>query len=302
VSAVEAVLVDPEVTQPGVYEMPEDVYHRDPVPGGSLSSSGARRLLPPSCPAIFRREQLHGRPPKRAFDLGHAAHKAVLGVGAAVVEVKADNWRTKAAQETQQAAYADGKVPLLTTEVQQVEAMAAAIREHPIASALFDPARGGKPEQSLFWQHQQRVATPEGVQQVWRRARLDWLPALTASGRLILSDYKTAACAEPTAFAKSVFNLGYHQQAAWYMDAARALGLSDDIAFVFVVQEKTAPYPVSVCELDHDALHIGRILNQRALALYADCTRTGRWPGYSEQVELISPPAWVVREFADTTP
>ncbi|WP_100499403.1 PD-(D/E)XK nuclease-like domain-containing protein [Geodermatophilus chilensis] len=294
------VLAAPEVTEPGVYpDLHEDDYHADPVPGGSLSSSGARKLLPPSCPAIFRHEQLHGSPKKRTFDLGHAAHKAVLGVGADVVTVDADDWKTKAAREQRDTAHAAGKVPLLAHEVAQVDAMAAAIRQHPMASALFNPERGGKPEQSLFWRQQIPVATPDRQQQVWRRARLDWLPKLTPGGRLILADYKTAACAEPGAFRKTAFNLGYHVQAAWYIDAVSALGLAEDIAFVFVVQEKTAPYPVTVCELDHDALRIGRVLSQQALSIYADCQRTDRWPGYSDQVELISPPPWVVNEFKD---
>jgi hypothetical protein len=303
-TAAEA-LAPTQVTKPGIYaDMPEEVYHSDPVPAESLSSSGARKLLPPSCPAIYRYERDHGAGHKRTFDLGHAAHKAVLGIGADVVEVDADDWRTKAAREHRDAAYAAGKVPLLAAEVAQVEAMAAAIRLHPMAAALFDHARGGKPEQSLFWQQQVLVTTPEGPQPtpVWRRARLDWLPKLTKSGRLILADYKTAACAEPGKFARAVFDHGYHQQAAWYIDAVSALGLADDIAFVFVVQEKTAPYPVTVCELDVDALRIGRILNQRALSIFADCQRTGRWPGYSDQVELVSPPPWVAREFADTAP
>jgi hypothetical protein len=281
------------ITEPGVYDgIPDDVYHGDPVPEGSLSASGAKRLLPPSCPAIFRHEQDNGRAPKRAFDLGHAAHAKVLGVGAEVVTVDADDWRTKAAREARDEAYAEGKTPLLACEVEQVDAMAAAIRANPVASALFDHARGGKPEQSFFWR--------DNFHGVWRRARLDWLPDLTASGRLVLADYKTAACAEPRKFERSVFDLGYHLSAAWYIDAVKTLGVAEDIAFLFVVQEKTAPYPVTVCQLDYDALRIGRILAQRALGIYADCQETGHWPGYSEQVELISPPPWVAREFADT--
>ncbi|MGW9447058.1 hypothetical protein, partial [Bacillus mobilis] len=48
------------ITRPGVYDgIPEAVYHRDPVPGGSLSSSGARKLLAPSCPALFKYDQEH---------------------------------------------------------------------------------------------------------------------------------------------------------------------------------------------------------------------------------------------------
>jgi hypothetical protein len=41
------------ITQPGVYDLPADVYHADPVPpelGGSLSSSGAKLLLPRPAP------------------------------------------------------------------------------------------------------------------------------------------------------------------------------------------------------------------------------------------------------------
>lgn len=67
------------VTEPGVYDdMPEHVYLADPVPGGSLSFSGAKALLPPSCPALYRHQRDHGRPPKPAFDFGHAVHSMVL--------------------------------------------------------------------------------------------------------------------------------------------------------------------------------------------------------------------------------
>ena len=63
-----------ELTEPGQYGgVTPEVYHADPVFGGSLSSSGARALLPPSCPALFRHKQLHGEPPKAEFDFGHAA-------------------------------------------------------------------------------------------------------------------------------------------------------------------------------------------------------------------------------------
>jgi hypothetical protein len=47
------------ITEPGVYDIAEDHYHADPVPGGSLSNSGAKKLLPPSCPAKFAYEREH---------------------------------------------------------------------------------------------------------------------------------------------------------------------------------------------------------------------------------------------------
>ena len=268
------------LTVPGVYDdLDEATYHAHPA----LSASGAKRLLPPSCPAIYKYERDHGRPPKKEYDLGHAAHKLVLGRGAEIAVVDADSWRTKAAQEAQKTAHAEGRIPLLAHEHRQVQAMAERLRAHPVAKALFDPGRGGKPEQSLFWHD-----TRHGVD---RRARLDWLPAAT-DGRMILPDYKTAKSAEPRAVAKAVADYAYHQQAAWYIDAAQALGLADDVAFVFVFQEKTPPYLVTVAELDAQALHVGRVLNDRALEVFAECSAHDTWPGYSDDVELISLPAW----------
>src|SRR5580704_1506717 len=202
--------------QAGVYDgMAEDIYHGDPVPRGSLSSTGARRLLPPSCPAKFRYEAANPPPAKDHLELGSAAHKMVLGAGAEIVVIKAKDWRGGAARDERDAARAEGFLPLLTAEYQQVQAMAAAIRAHPIAAALFNPERG-KPEQSLFWQD------PET--DVWCRSRFDWLPDLSARERLIITDYKTSVSADPRAFAKSAANYGYHQQDPFYRDGARVLG------------------------------------------------------------------------------
>ena len=67
------------IVDPGVYTLPADEYHADPVKGGSLSSSGARKIL--ECPARFRWERDHPPVPTDAFNFGHAAHKLVLGAG-----------------------------------------------------------------------------------------------------------------------------------------------------------------------------------------------------------------------------
>jgi hypothetical protein len=266
----------------GVYDMDEATYHGDPVPGGSLSSSGARKLLPPSCPARFAYEREHPPAPKDVFDLGAAAHSLVLGKGAQVTVVEADDWRTKAAKDARAEARDAGYVPLLTAEWAQVQAMAAAIRAHPLASALL--CRGDvQAEQSYFW-HDEAFG-------IWRRARFD--SARQGPNRLIITDYKTTTSADPASFARSVANYGYHQQAAWYLDAADAC-LGEDAAFVFVAQEKTPPYLVTVCELDGPALLAGVTLNRRAMEIYRDCTEAGAWPGYQpdDGIALISLPSW----------
>jgi PDDEXK-like domain of unknown function (DUF3799) len=272
------------ITEPGVYTMDEADYHADPVPGGSLTSSGARKLL--ASPARFDYDREHPPAPTPAMELGTAAHKLVLGTGPPIVTVEADDWRTKAAKEAAAAAREAGAVPLLTAEHDQVQAMAAALRDHPIAAALFDP-EGGDPEQSLFW-----VDERTGV---WMRARLDWLRHTVTGRRLIIGDYKTAASASPEAFAKAVANFGYHQQAPFYCDGAAALGLDPDPGFLFVVQEKTPPYLVAVYELDALATEAGRARNRRAAEMFRDCTEAGVWPGYPGEIGLISLPPWATR-------
>ena len=270
------------ITVPGVYDIPADVYHADPVEGGSLSSTGARRIL--ESPARFRYEQLHPSPSTKAFDVGHAAHQLVLGAGPELVLVDVALWNTKAVKEEVAAIRARGAVPLKLDEYTAVHQMAAAIQAHPLARRLFDPA-GGQPEQVLFW-----VDEDTGVN---RRAMLDF-----RRGRVIV-DYKTTISASPTAFSRSVGNYGYHQQDPYYRDGVTALGLAEDPAFLFVVQEKEPPYLVAVYDLDDEAIRTGRERNRLALERYRDCTAAGIWPGYPHDIVTVSLPRWAERQYQE---
>lgn len=270
-----------------VREILAEEYHRHP----SLSSTGARRLMPPSCPALFKWEQDHPVD-KWEFDLGRAAHKIVLGddLGEDIKIVDAPDWRTKAAREARDDARCNKITPVLRKEYDQVLEMARVIGQHPLASRLLDP-EGGKPEQSLFWVDEQT-----GVP---CRCRIDWLRS-QRRGRMIIVDYKTADSAERSKFARSAMNFGYHQQHAWYVDGVAAVGLDPDPAFLFIVQEREAPYLVNVIELEPEDVEIGRHLNRQALEIYADCIRTGRWPSYSENAVDHAPlPGYYRNQFED---
>jgi len=271
----------------GLYDaIPDATYHASPA----LSVSGAKRLLPPSCPSRYRWERDHPVQ-KDVFDFGKAAHAQVLGTGAEIVVVDADTWQTKAAKEAKAAAYAEGKTPLLAKDKACVDGMAAALRAHPVASALFDPDTGA-PEQSGVW-----FDTTHGV---WRRMRLDWLPD-TDGGRLLVPDYKSCASAEPGAIAKAVATYHYEMQDAWYTDGLHALGIADDIAFLFVFQEKTPPYLITIAQLDLEAVRIGRVLNDRALQVFAECEATDTWPTYTDDVTTISLPGWATYQMQEIT-
>lgn len=276
------------ITEPGVYELTDAEYHADPVAGGSLSSTGARRLLPPSCPAKFKwllDHPVH----KDEFDLGHAAHLAVLGAGPEIVVVDADSWHSQAARDAKADAYAAGQVPLLVAQAEVVAAMADALKQHPLASALFRPG-SGLPERTLVWRD---VTTG-----VWCRARPDWLRHPVAGQRLVIPDYKTTTNAHPDAVQKAIGNFGYHIQGAWYSDGAVECGLAPDgVVFLIVAQEKTPPYLVSVVQPTPTAMEQGSQWGARAREIYAHCRATDTWPGYGDEPVARELPPYVERQF-----
>lgn len=278
-----------EIAGPGVYAMPDAVYHGDPAPaadGGSLSSTGARKIVPPSTMAHFRYWREHGEPPKDEFDFGHAAHRLVLTEGAEIHVIDAPDYKTKDARAERDAVRTAGQIPVLTKHMDRVQAMAASLREHRLAARLLSSDRG-TPEQSLFWRHPRTER--------WCRARLDLLPRTGLGRRYVIADYKTAADASNDAFGRAAGDHGYHQQDQWYRAGVRALGIDPDPQFLFVVQEKRPPWLVNVIELDLDARLLGGRQNDVAATRFHRCLEAGRWPGYGDDVDIASLPPWLLK-------
>jgi hypothetical protein len=276
-----------KITKPGVYQLEAQQYHADPVDGGSLSTSGARKLLAPSCPAKFYYERTHPRKPTEAMTFGSAAHRVVLGEGAKLIVIEAENYLTKAAKTAKAEALEAGNIPLLAKDKLIVDEMAAALRKDKLAMALLD-ARRGKREQALVWQ-----CTRTGI---WCRALVDHLPD-PGSGRLKLGDYKTCDSADDESISRAINNYGYHIQDSWYVDGARTLDLGADPVMLFIFQERTPPYLTRVVEVDPIAKDAGAFYAGRARRLFAECTATGVWPSYSDDVTRIGIPPWAQNEY-----
>lgn len=259
--------------------VPDEEYHAD---RDTISSTGARKLL--ECPARFKWELDNPAPHRPAFDFGKVAHALVLGEGGAIQIVDADNWLTKAAKEQRAACYRAGVTPVLKADHESAVALRDSVMVHPTAGALFFD---GMAELSGYWEDR---AT--GIR---LRFRPDWLTEL--DGQPVCVDLKTTVSADPREFGRSVAKFGYHAQAAWYLDGLAAHGVSD-ARFLFVCAEKTAPYPVSVVELDDEALAEGRRRNRAAIDLYDRCVQTGTWPAYGDLIHSISLPQWAFRSQA----
>lgn len=269
-----------DTPEPGLYpDIPEDTYHASKT---SLSSSGAKVIV--KSPATFKWRLENPEPFKREYDDGSAAHQLVLGVGPGIEVLAAPDGteftdrRTNAYKAAEKAARDAGKIPLLRKQMAVVEAMAEKLREHRQAMELLTE---GQPEVSAY-----AVDDETGVV---RRGRFDWLTDY------VLVDYKStvAGGAHPRKFGRVAMELGYYQQAPWYLDIARDLG-HEASAFAFIVQEKEPPYEVTVIELPKEAMTLGRDRNREALQRFRDCMDTDLWPSYvpDNQIAVAQIPAF----------
>ena len=168
----------------------------------------------------------------------------------------------------------EGK-PIVTLEqVEAGTAMQSRLNQSNAATTILE---GCEREVSVFWQDGTGAAM---------KCRFD------AIGKGLIVDYKTCADASPAGFPKSIATFGYHRQAALYTDGYEAAFGERPKGFVFIAQEKKAPYLTACYVLDGDSYSIGYDEYRRLLVQFLDCQADGVWSGYPDQVEEVSLPNW----------
>lgn len=271
---------------PGIHRISADVYHADPAPAPSLSSSIARILLDQSplhaWTASPRLNPAWEPTESKTFDIGRAAHRAILGAGGDYVaipeELLGSNGAasTKAAREWIENARARGLTPLKAHEVAMVETMADKAARVLAGAGI-----------NLHHADSEVVAVAE-IDGVWCRAMLDNVPE---DPRQPIYDIKTCESAAPEACLKSVLNYGYDVQAAHYLDTWKA-ATGEARVFRFIFQEKSKPHEVCVIEIGQDSLDLARRKVARAREMWGICLGRDEWPGYPLGVHKVDLPAW----------
>lgn len=264
-------------------------YLADPAPDPSLSSSIAKLLLDRS-PAHARlaHPRLGGAAPHStaATDLGTLIHRYVLGQGAEVEPIDADDFRTKAAQQARDRAREQGRLPVLARVAGVAVAAAACIRrELERVGVVLD----GESEVAILWQE----TSEHGP--LWSRAMLDHV--VERDGMLRVYDLKTIHCAHPDDCTKSAINYGYDIQQEAYTRAAERLWPEYEgrVEFRFLFAEPDPPHAVTVAQLDATMRERGRRRWREAVDTWSRCLHTDTWPGYAQEPVTLWSPGWLLQ-------
>ena len=281
-----------QITRPGMYDVPHDLYHGAEIcDGPSISASGLKLVR--KCPAKYwwnaplnpKRPAVEKR--SKALNFGTAAHDwLLLGRlfldGFTIIDDEL-NLNSKDGKAAKAEAAESGRELLRDRDLQAIDAMRKAIEAHPFAGQAF---RNGYAEKTLVWKDRETG--------VWLRCKPDFLP----NALKIIPDYKTTADASPEGFQKAIDTFGYFMQAPLYLDGIEAVFGERPAHWVFVAQEKEPPYVVELHELTEEALYRGSRENRTAIRRFAECLSKGHWPGYSTGINQIDLPAWTEKRLA----
>ena len=154
-----------------------------------------------------------------------------------------------------------------------------AVQAHPTLRDMLAP-EGRDVEASFYWRDPLTGLLCRGRADVLRN---DWRAVI---------DVKTTESAHPDDFARKVAEYRYHWQQAHYEDGLAQAGWHAPEAFFFIAIEKEEPFLAGIYQLDPNALELGRRRVRDALNRWAECERTGIWPGYPELPQPLDLPRW----------
>lgn len=225
-----------------------------------------------------------------ALLFGSACHKWVLereSFGEEYVVAPVVDRRTKAGKEAWEkfCAENEGKAVIGLDDFATMNAMRDALCENELAKNLL--FGDGETETPFFW------TDPETGEKC--KVKCDRI--VPGEDRPIVVDYKTAGSARTEDFNRSILKYGYSLQAAMYTEAIMSCtGIEKRPRFVFVVQEKKAPYSVNVIEVDFEVMQYGLTQYRELMDKYHACKELDVWEGYNSgnEINQTSLPKWAL--------
>jgi len=274
---------------PGLYSgVPHEVYHADPCPEPSLSSSIASRLVSQSPLHAWTYHPRFGKvrdEDTEAKIAGSLIDNLILGGGPEIVPIIADDYKTKAAREARDQAWADGKMPV-------IEAKLDAEREHADEIKTYLRERKG----FEFSGVSQAVAIWKDGD-AWCRGRLDhWKPE-----NATIYDLKFVKSAAPTEIDKHMINYGTDVQRAAYVSAIEKIypSLAGRVKFQPIFVESGQVLAITMRPVGGTMRELGERKWRRGVDIWTRCLTANHWPDYGDDGQ-IEAPAWALTRDMDT--
>ncbi len=254
--------------------MTNQEYHADTT---RISKSGLDLIH--RSPKHYWQKYLSGeqQEPTKAMLFGSAFHSFVLEPAKFqseyLIAPEIDR-RTKDGKAHYELLLASGKQIISAGDMLEIQNMADAIQQHPIANQLLV---GGKAEETFLYD----------IEEIPCKCRPDYI---TDDGYII--DIKTTEDASEFNFGKSAYNYRYHVQSAFYVDGVVKSTDREINGFLFLAVEKSAPYNVAIYGTDEQTMELGRQEYLEDLHKYDRCRRNGDWIGYENIIKPLSIPKW----------
>ena len=246
-------------------------------------------------PEKFRYFLEHPAEQTPSMVFGSACHKMILEPNDFGSEYAIDpgiNRRTNAGKAEWEAFCEEhkGKTVISIADRDTMVEMEAAMERCALANELL---RGeGQTEVPIFWTDHE---TGEAC-----KCKLDRIVKI--DGRYVIVDYKTTVSAETNRFNSEIWKMGYYFQAGMYSEGLMiSLKLDYRPGFMFVPQEKKAPYAVNVIEVSDEVMNAGVAKYHELLQKYHDCKEVDIWPGYmiGDVPNDSFVPTWMEREMEE---
>ena len=261
----------------GYLDIPEDVYHHRDI--NALSHSSLKLMK--ESPSKFKWNMEHPRPQSRAQSLGTLVHKAVLEPDEfekLYAPMPKFDKPTKA-----------GKAGLAEWEEANPGRTGIAQDEWSVIERIYDRlhhddffskfVKSGVKEKSFFHQDEETG--------VWLKTRPD---NCITDGEVIV-DLKTCENAQPWIFQRDISTWSYDTQAAMYVDVvSKVMGFNP--TFVIIAVEKGRDNDVNLYYFNKEDLAESTKVYRSWLTKYAECMKSGKWPGYERQFIRYDMPEW----------
>lgn len=264
----------------GIYDIPFEEYLKI----DAFSKSGADQIQ--KSPMHYQAYLRDGIEDTSSMILGRATHSGLLEpkkfYDSYIARPEGLDLRTKIGKEAfaELQAANPGKEMLSHDQYQQVDRMIHEVYSHAVASQLLT---SGKAEQSLVW------VDPE--HKVLCKGRADYI----RSDNVVI-DIKTTVNASPKEFERSIGKYRYHVQNCVYSYGLQQILGSALESYIIIAIESDSPHGIGIYTLDDKTIDLGRALYRANLETYAECLKTGKWPGYSQEIKTLSVPPWAFTE------